>query len=104
MSLLGEYGLSESSTNRTRTIRVGGRLRFILQTCIVSFRQQRKHLSHMGYSLACLALLCSSSMARYDDVEFGLTQSLRGLWSERSAPHVGWTPRWREHFDLLVSL
>ncbi|KAJ1335246.1 hypothetical protein MN608_01982 [Microdochium nivale] len=104
VSFLGEYGLSKIMTTRTRTTRIGDRLRYILRACNASFRQQRKYISHIGYSLTCLALLCSSLAISYDDVESGLTQSLRRLWNERTASHAGWTPRWREHFDILVSL
>jgi len=104
MSFLGEHGVNASTTPSNRTIRVGNRLRYILRSCIHNFRQRRKHLSHMGYSLACLSLLCSSSSLHDDSMESGLTQSLNGLWSERTAPCAGWIPRWREHFDILVSL
>lgn len=104
MSFLGEHGANASTTPDNRTIRVGNRLRYILRSCIHNFRQRRKHISHMGYSLACLALLCSSASLHDDSMESGLTQSLNGLWSERTAPCAGWIPRWREHFDILVSL
>ncbi|KAH7038047.1 uncharacterized protein B0I36DRAFT_315387 [Microdochium trichocladiopsis] len=104
MSFLGEHRSPEFLHTRERTMRVGSRLRYILRACICSFRQRRKHLSHMGYSLTCLALLCSSTTLRDETIEIDLALSLSGLWSERTTLCAGWTPRWREHFDILVSL